>query len=255
MAVVPLRTVSALRPMLHSLLLLPPPPPHPPSFLDGSPSLSAGVVGLGAASRSAHDTFLGVELTVGQTLDFHFRLAANIHLAPIAGSGGFSFLGRVAPVYLPMMWADRYATADDAQLAAFTSRVGLARTLINTALYGGIALAAVAATAALAFLGAAWQRSQGAQLLREAELTYYHQLLEGYEAAAAGSEAEAGLGGSLGAGGAAGGASRDTPLAASRALRLAALSPLQRGTGGAAGGGRGTPGGDARMAPHDKVLG
>jgi hypothetical protein len=41
------------------------PPLSHRSFLDGSPSLHDGVIGLGAPDRSRHDTWLGVEPTAG----------------------------------------------------------------------------------------------------------------------------------------------------------------------------------------------
>lgn len=45
-----------------------------PLFLGGSDSLRDAIVGLGEPNPAVHDTFLGVEPTTGQTLDFHVRV-------------------------------------------------------------------------------------------------------------------------------------------------------------------------------------
>jgi len=148
-----------------------------PLFLDGSDELRAGLTGLGAPDRAKHDTWLGVEPTSGQTLDFHWRIAANVHIEPIDGPLGFKFFPGLAPVYMPVMWADRYATADADQVALFKGRVYYALDLIQGAKWGGLAAALVGGLALLAFAGTAWQRSRAQAVGALAQLQLYETLL------------------------------------------------------------------------------
>lgn len=207
-----LRSSSPLHATTSSALCSPPPPARPPPrcswgapvflskprFLDCSDELAAGVVGLGDPDRSKHDTSLGVEPTSGQTLDFHWRLAANMHVAPVPGYLGFTFFDSVTPVYVPVMWADRYGTANADQVSLFKGRVYFALDLIMGAKWGGLAVALVSGLALLAFVGTAWQRSRAKTVSTEAQLAHYEALLGAYDATA---EAEGGSGGEEGAGG------------------------------------------------------
>lgn len=156
-----------------------------PRFMDGSPSLRDAVVGLGPVDPQAHDTWLGVEPTAGQTLDFHWRIAANMYLAPIPGDDPvfpFTFFPGVIPVYLPLLWAERFGTADSGQIADFTGRVYFAQDLMAGAKYGGLALAVVSGLVALASGGVAWRRKRDLDAARVSELEYYRALLAGYDA-------------------------------------------------------------------------
>lgn len=173
------------------------------SFLDGTPSLHDGVIGLGAPDRSRHDTWLGVEPTAGaydaarrpslplvvcclvfaqvsypaatapsltaagETLDFHWRVGVNADLFPIPGDAGFVFFPNLKPVFLPLIWADRYGTADSGQITEFTSRVYFAQNIMYGLRYGGIATAVTGGVALLVFLGFAWWRRRQREVVRD----------------------------------------------------------------------------------------
>jgi hypothetical protein len=158
-----------------------------PRFLDCSDELAAGVVGLGDPDRSKHDTWLGVEPTSGQTLDFHWRLAANMLIAPLkvkVGPLNFTFFEGVTPVYVPVMWADRYGTADPSQVSEFKGKVYYALDLMMGAKWGGLAVGLVGGLALLAFAGTAWQRIRAKAASTEAQLAHYEALMGAYDATA-----------------------------------------------------------------------
>lgn len=149
---------------LHLSSFPTPPPsrprPHTNSFLGASAELKDGVTGLGNASAAEHGTFLGVETTTGQTLDYRWRAAGNVRVAPVPGSGGFTFLSRVTPVYLPLMWVERSATATGQQLDRIASTVVAARNGMAAARIGGEVLAALGIVGVAVFAVWASRRRQ-----------------------------------------------------------------------------------------------
>jgi hypothetical protein len=104
--------------------------------------------------------------TAGETLDFHWRVGVNADLAPIPGDAGFVFFPDLKHVFLPLMWADRYGTADSGQITEFTGRVYFAQNLMYGLRYGGIATAVTGGVALLVFLGFAWWRRRQREVVR-----------------------------------------------------------------------------------------
>lgn len=140
-----------------------------PHFLGGSNSLKNGVAGLTPPTQSAHGSYFGIEPHTGRSLDWHWRMQANLLLHAVNASltvrvddGAFTFFPSIqAPVYFPIAWVDLWSQADAAAAAQLRTDVYTWQTIILACKWGGIALAVVGFVAWILLLYAAnWARKR-----------------------------------------------------------------------------------------------
>lgn len=62
-----------------------------------------------------------------------------------------TFFGGVRPLFFPILWADRFGTANDDQIAMFKNQVMLARNVMAGLRWGGIGVAISAGVTAAVF--------------------------------------------------------------------------------------------------------
>jgi hypothetical protein len=147
-----------------------------PHFLNGSPGLLDGVVGVTPADPDVHGTWIGVEPITGQALNFQFRIGINAHVQPMTVNPSgvpVTYFENVKPVYYPLAWGEQVSSATPDQAEQLRSSLYVGVKALVAFRWGGTALAAAAMAVALLlkFLAyrehVAFEKGVGASLLAQ----------------------------------------------------------------------------------------
>lgn len=130
-----------------------------PRFLDADPALPAALANFSAPVPDLHDTWLGVEPTTGSTLDFHWRVAVNLRVAPLTATGIFgaqyTFFAGLTPVFFPVLWGSQDSTVSSSQATEFISAVYTPLRILEALRWGGGAIAILGAVIAVVLVAIA----------------------------------------------------------------------------------------------------
>lgn len=134
-----------------------------PHFRDVSPTVPAALSGL-APPSDADETMLDVEPVTGATMYAHERLQVSVHLNPNytcynasdwlkpGGPASMPCWPALRPVYMPIVWVDRWLELSEANAATYKKHIGVVLEAERVIPYAVPAAAAALAAGAVVLL-------------------------------------------------------------------------------------------------------